>query len=131
MTNRPPDRVRVLLIDDDVRTVRLATMALQAHGLLVEGYPDPLIGLAAAVATPPAAIVLDLQMPSLDGFAFLRALRHEMAEPPPVLVWTGKDLTSREAALFADAGVRVIHKGPGTAELVTAVLDVIGPADRA
>ncbi|MEU4209665.1 response regulator transcription factor [Streptomyces sp. NPDC026206] len=93
----------VLVVDDDP-DVRAAVV----DGLAVEGYavrsaPDGLAALSAIAAAPPAAIVLDLAMPVLDGLAVCRRLR-ELGDRTPVLVLTARDAVSdRVAGLDAGA----------------------------
>ncbi|MEV5237797.1 response regulator transcription factor [Streptomyces cinnamoneus] len=93
----------VLVVDDDP-DVRAAVV----DGLTVEGYAvraaaDGLEALSAVAAAPPAAIVLDLAMPVLDGLAVCRRLR-ELGDRTPVLVLTARDAVSdRVAGLDAGA----------------------------
>ncbi|WP_190108304.1 response regulator transcription factor [Streptomyces cinnamoneus] len=93
----------VLVVDDDP-DVRAAVV----DGLTVEGYAvraaaDGLEALSAVAAVPPAAIVLDLAMPVLDGLAVCRRLR-ELGDRTPVLVLTARDAVSdRVAGLDAGA----------------------------
>ncbi|WP_370106991.1 response regulator transcription factor [Streptacidiphilus sp. BW17] len=84
---------RILVVDDDPE-VRAAV----ADGLAVEGY-DVLLAvdghdaLAKIAADEPAAIVLDLMMPVLDGLAVCRRLR-AIGDRTPVLVLTARDSVS-------------------------------------
>ncbi|MEU7136694.1 response regulator transcription factor [Streptomyces sp. NPDC046261] len=93
----------VLVVDDDP-DVRAAVV----DGLTVEGYTvrsaaDGLEALSAVAAAQPAAIVLDLAMPVLDGLAVCRRLR-ELGDRTPVLVLTARDAVSdRVAGLDAGA----------------------------
>ncbi|MGK5642171.1 response regulator transcription factor [Streptomyces sp. URMC 126] len=93
----------VLVVDDDPE-VRAAVV----DGLAVEGYDvrsaaDGLAALSAVAAAPPAAIVLDLAMPVLDGLAVCRRLR-ELGDRTPILVLTARDAVSdRVAGLDAGA----------------------------
>ncbi|MEV4441691.1 response regulator transcription factor [Streptomyces sp. NPDC049577] len=93
----------VLVVDDDP-DVRAAVV----DGLAVEGYAvrsaaDGLEALSAIAAAAPAAIVLDLAMPVLDGLAVCRRLR-ALGDRTPVLVLTARDAVSdRVAGLDAGA----------------------------
>jgi two-component system, cell cycle response regulator DivK len=66
---------RILLIEDNALNRYLATYLLQAHGYQVEQAVDGPTGLAAADAAPPDLILLDIQLPGMDGHAVARALR--------------------------------------------------------
>ena len=79
-------RVRVLVIDDSARNRQAIRQALaNAQDLEVAGYAgDGDEGLKLVHMLEPDVITLDLEMPRLDGFAFLRLLRS--SAPTPVLV---------------------------------------------
>jgi adenylate cyclase len=60
----------------------------------------------------PAVILLDLIMPEMDGFEFLRALRDDdKLAHTPVVVVTAKDLTPEDMNILATHTARVIYKG--------------------
>jgi CheY-like chemotaxis protein len=69
-------------------------------------------GLEATAAKKPCLILLDLMMPEMDGFGFLRALR-ERAEwrDIPVVVLTAKDITADDRRRLAGRADRVLQKG--------------------
>jgi len=66
---------RVLLVEDNAANMDLARYLLQAHGFLCDEAPDGESGLRMAAARPPDIVLCDLQLPGMDGFALLRALR--------------------------------------------------------
>jgi len=78
--------VRVLIIDDSafvrrtLRTLLLSSRDIEVVGTAVDGNE----GLAAVEKHDPDVITLDLEMPRLDGFAFLRILMRR--RPTPVIV---------------------------------------------
>lgn len=78
--------VRVLIIDDSafvrrtLRTLLLSSRDIEVVGTAVDGNE----GLAAVERHDPDVITLDLEMPRLDGFAFLRILMRR--RPTPVIV---------------------------------------------
>jgi CheY-like chemotaxis protein len=128
----PPARNRVLVVDDDESACRLATVTLEQAGYRVEAHVTPRRALDAARADPPAAIVLDLIMPELDGFQFLRQLRADRAtRATPVIVWTVKDLSADEADRLAGLVRRVVQKGTHAAELLRELETVLPPGGRA
>jgi two-component system cell cycle response regulator DivK len=65
----------VLLIEDNDQNRYLATYLLEQHGYRVVAAPDGLRGIALAQASPPDLILLDIQLPRMDGYAVARALR--------------------------------------------------------
>jgi two-component system response regulator CpxR len=72
---------RVLIVDDDEGLCRLIGGYLQPLGYRVDVEHDGLRGLARALGTPYAAIVLDVRLPRLNGIEVLRRLRETSRTP--------------------------------------------------
>ena len=67
----------------------------------------------------PAAVVLDLVMPEINGFEFLQHFRKTReGRRTPVIVWTGKDLTDAERRHLESAADSIVVKGDMTDELL-------------
>jgi PAS domain S-box-containing protein len=102
----------VLVVDDDLPAAKLLQLELRSLGFTVEHLPDGFSALAWSEGRRIRAVVLDLMMPGMDGFQFLRQFR---ARPEhvrvPVLIWTVKDLTSKEHRLLMASAQRVLAKG--------------------
>jgi CheY-like chemotaxis protein len=77
----------------------------------------------------PNLILLDLMMPEMDGFAFLRALRAEADwRDIPVVVLTAKDVTAEDRRRLAGRADRVLQKGQlGLADLSAALRSLVSP----
>jgi len=86
MNTPPRRRVRVLVVDDSVLNRRAITTRLQATGEIevVARAADGAEALKLAHDTRPDVITLDLEMPKMDGFSFLRLLM--ASRPTPVIV---------------------------------------------
>lgn len=67
----------VLVVDDNFVNLELARVTLQLAGLRVTGAIDGEQALAAVAAERPALILLDLQMPGMDGFEVARRLKSD------------------------------------------------------
>jgi hypothetical protein len=79
----------VLVVDDDPTIRELLTRALDRHGFQVMTANDGKAGLARARELLPAAIVLDVMMPELDGWAVLTELKGDAATADiPVVLLT-------------------------------------------
>src|SRR5262249_16054977 len=96
----PPDRgQKVRVVGDDPRALKLREATLTQVGYRPVCTPDGLSGLGAAEQERPAAVVLDLLMPGMDGFEFLDRFRRTAAgRRTPVIVWTVKELTEADRA---------------------------------
>lgn len=71
----PP--VRVLLIDDDRNTLATITRALESAGYQVTETGRGETGVELARQLRPDIVLCDLNMPGMDGYAVLRALKHD------------------------------------------------------
>jgi len=78
----------VLVIDDDPHARALLTRFLVREGYTVRTAADGASGLELARAAPPQAILLDVMMPRMDGWAVLSALKDdpELAAVPVIMV---------------------------------------------
>lgn len=71
----------ILVVDDEPKIVRLAQDYLERGGFRVQAVGDGKSALAAARQTRPDLIVLDLNLPELDGLDVCRTLRRESDVP--------------------------------------------------
>lgn len=104
--------LRVLVVDDSA-VVRQGVLMLLEHvpGMAVEVASDPLIARQKMKSQRPDVILLDLEMPRMDGLTFLRELMRE-AEPVPVVVCSGLAGPGSELAVRAlqEGAVEIIPK---------------------
>ena len=94
--------MRVLIAEDKVRMALLLQRALQREGYLAVAVHDGEAALAAIETQHLDAIVLDVMMPKLDGFAVLERMRGLKIKVPTLLL-TAKD-TSRDVIYGLDLG---------------------------
>src|SRR5690606_2053547 len=93
--------IRVLVVDDAVVMRRLVGDVLAAEpDIEVVTAANGRIGLSKLVQTSPDAVVLDIEMPELDGLGALRELRRTHPRLPVVMFST---LTERGAAATLEA----------------------------
>lgn len=71
----------ILVVDDEPKIVRLARDYLEQSGFRVFPVQDGITALAAARQEKPDLIVLDLNLPGMDGLDLCRALRRESSVP--------------------------------------------------
>jgi DNA-binding NarL/FixJ family response regulator len=87
--------ITVLIVDDHATFRTLARRMLEAQGYEVVGEADSGAGaLAAAARLQPGAVLLDIQLPDLDGFAVTEQLSR--GEHPPMVVL----VSSRDASAY-------------------------------
>src|SRR5207244_10333985 len=94
----------ILIADDNVDTREMYALYLTTVGYRVETAEDGHEAILKARAMHPDLIVMDLQMPKLDGWAAIRELQgRAMTAAIPVIVLTGHDFKAflKPAALAA------------------------------
>jgi two-component system KDP operon response regulator KdpE len=91
----------VLLVDDEPQLLRALSINLRARGYDVVVAPDGRRALAAAAASPPDLVILDLGLPDLDGVEVIGGLRGWTAVP--ILILSGRS-DSAEKVEALDAG---------------------------
>jgi two-component system, cell cycle response regulator DivK len=69
----------ILIVDDNPMNLRLARMLLTSVGYEVRTAQDAEHALAAVSEAPPRLILMDLQMPGMDGFELTRKLKADPA----------------------------------------------------
>jgi DNA-binding response OmpR family regulator len=86
---------RVLVVEDDKSTRLLVRRVLERDGFVVVEAVDGVSAMAAvtgAEGTPPVdLVILDLQLPRLNGLAVLRAMRRESVVPVIILSGRGEE----------------------------------------
>jgi two-component system, cell cycle response regulator DivK len=99
-------KTRILLIEDNPQNRYLVTFLLEHRGYEVVQAETGPQGLALAAEVRPALILLDIQLPGMDGYAVARALQGDpvLAGIPIVAVTSYAMVGDRERCL--DAGAR-------------------------
>jgi CheY-like chemotaxis protein len=117
----------VLVVDDDRELAESVADALVELGYRVECLHDGSAALERLVSGPlPAAIILDLLMPRMDGLEFLRSRRDNATlRNVPVVVLTGEETMTRQARELAN---EVLEKPVKLLMLVDAIRHVLEPA---
>jgi CheY-like chemotaxis protein len=83
---------RVVVVEDDRDVAELVEQVVAGGGHTVEHHVDGAAALQALLASPPDLVVLDIDLPSLDGLAILERLRrHDETADVPVLMLTAHD----------------------------------------
>lgn len=70
---------RVLIVDDNPTNLKLVAYLVKAHGYDVDTATDAESALAAIAAHRPRVILMDLQLPGIDGLELTRRLKADPA----------------------------------------------------
>jgi two-component system alkaline phosphatase synthesis response regulator PhoP len=92
---------KVLVVDDDVKTVELVRLYLNRDGYQVLTAYDGVEALNLARKGCPDLIVLDLMLPDIDGLEVCRTLRHE--SDVPIIMLTART-TDQDKLMGLDLG---------------------------
>ncbi len=105
---------KILIVDDDQGTTKLLEFILSKEGYDVASINNGGDTLSTALAYDPKLILLDLMMPSVDGFEVCRNLRakSEFAHIPIIFFSSVSDVAKKVAAFGSGASdyiVKPIH----------------------
>jgi CheY-like chemotaxis protein len=70
---------RVLIVDDNPTNLKLVAYLVKAHGYDVDTAGDAEAALTAIRANPPRVVLMDLQLPGVDGLELTRQLKADPA----------------------------------------------------
>ena len=93
---------RLLVVDDDANLRESLRFALACEGYSVSVAEDGRGALQAVAATPPDLVVLDLQMPEMDGIEVCRRIR-EGSSLPVIMLTARQGVSSRVQGLDSGA----------------------------
>ena len=105
---------RVLIVDDNPTNLKLVTYVVKAQGYDVDTAGDAQAALAAIAANKPACVLMDLQLPGIDGLELTRRLK---ADPKT------KDIAVIAVTAYAMKGDREKAIEAGCDDYVTKPID--------
>jgi DNA-binding response OmpR family regulator len=119
--------MRVLIVDDDMFVRRLVRTLLETEGMECYEADDGKQALEAARELRPDIIVLDVMLPSLNGYEICRTLKFDenFSDIPIVMLTSRSEPTDKETGYYTGADVYLTkpfeHK-----ELVEAIKHLAG-----
>ena len=118
---------KILIVDDDMETLRLVGMRLQRQGYEIAAANTGELALETAVKVKPSLIILDVVMPGMDGYQIARELRkNPLCTHIPILMFTAKNQMGDKIAGYGAGADDYLTKPVHPAELnahVKALLD--------
>jgi two-component system chemotaxis response regulator CheY len=118
-----------ILAVDDSRTIRdMLSLALRQAGFSPSLAEDGMHGLEVLNGMTPDAIITDINMPRMDGFGFIEAVRSQPAHrTTPILVLTTESAPQLKARARSAGATGWIVKPFDPEKLVRALTMVAGP----
>jgi DNA-binding response OmpR family regulator len=112
--------MRILVIEDEPRILGFLRSGLEAEGFTVDGAVDGVSGLSLALAEPYELVVLDLQLPRLDGLRLLEEV-HARRPTLPVLILSARTDVPTKLKGFELGAIDFVAKPFSFDELVARV----------
>jgi two-component system alkaline phosphatase synthesis response regulator PhoP len=118
---------KIMIIEDDKGLQDIYTINFESAGydVIIEG--DGLSGISAVVEKKPDIILLDVMMPNMDGFAFLKAMNENTSVNVPVVICSNlSDKETYDKAFAAGAAavlLKVNYSGKELVQKIDLILD--------
>jgi len=107
----PREDANILVVDDDSKTCDFVSELLQSKGYRPVAVPNGRDAMSVLDRITTDAIVLDLNMPEMDGFEVLKRLNDDPAlKEIPVLVLTAKELSETQIELLSRQARALMRK---------------------
>ncbi len=113
---------KLLLVDDDARNLFALTKVLRARGFTIEIAPDGARALALLQESRFDAVLTDIMMPDMDGYALIREIRTSGNGEIPIIAITAKAMQGDDA-LCLQAGATAYLAKPVDVNRLLEMLD--------
>ncbi|MCC6613548.1 MAG: response regulator [Anaerolineae bacterium] len=117
---------RILVVDDDLDSLKLIGLMLQRNGYEVSAANTGSQALTKAMAEHPDLIILDVMMPDMNGYEVCRRLRLNVdTKTIPIIMFTAKTLIDDKVAGFEAGADDYLTKPTHPAELASRVKAIL------
>jgi DNA-binding response OmpR family regulator/CO dehydrogenase nickel-insertion accessory protein CooC1 len=122
---------KILIIDDDVDTLKLVGMMLEKQGYQILAASSGEQGLTLAEAENPDLVLLDVMMPEMDGYEVARRLRaNPLTATTPILMFTAKTQLDDKVTGFEAGADDYLTKPTHPSELSAHVKALLGRSSK-
>lgn len=115
-------RGRILVVDDNAINRKVAARMLERLGFEVDVANDGAEGVRLATATTYTTVLMDCQMPVMDGYEATRRIQTLLGEDSPVIIALTAGALPADRARALDAGMDAFLTKPITVETIEAAL---------
>ncbi len=118
---------KVLIIEDNDNNMALITFILKKQGYGIIKAKDGRNGISLAKADRPAFIILDIQLPDMDGIEVLKAIRNsEVNSDIPIIAMTSYAMSGDRERLLQAGCNGYIEKPIDPAAIMNQIREIIG-----
>jgi len=91
---------RVLIIEDNLEIQEIYKINFESEDFMVKTSPDWLEGIVTLLEFKPDIIVLDIMMPKMDGFEFLKTIQEQSSIKIPIIICSNLNSKNDEKKAF-------------------------------
>ena len=114
----PDSKFKVLIVDHDVTNLRLARRVLESDGFDVRDATDAISAFEVLKGCRPAMMVVDIQLPGMDGWELTRRLKANFATRDiPIIIVTAYGSIADRAYSMAAGCVEFVEKPISSTDL--------------
>lgn len=117
-----PSTEHIMIIDDTPENLQVLSALLEQQGYTVSAFPRGAMALAAAGRKPPDLVLLDINMPVMNGFEVCKAFKADTAlRDIPIIFISALDDTENKVMALTSGGVDYVSKPFQTEEIYARV----------
>lgn len=121
---------KILIIEDNVQNLYMMRFLLEKNGFAVIGAEDGRKGIEMALSCRPLAILLDIQLPEMDGYAVAAELKkHSELDKVPIIAVTSYAMVGDRENILAAGATGYIEKPINPETFVAEIMQYL-PKDR-
>lgn len=129
---RPEERrkaLRILSTDDDSNIRALLWGMLSDAGHEVEFARDGEEVFQRLAAKPYDLVILDVNMPKMNGYKVSELIHEKLPRPPKVIIFTGRDLEAEKLQFVCSGADAILNKGTGNDKLMDTIASLFAQKD--
>src|SRR5437879_3025846 len=116
---------KVLIVDDDPVHLKLMRKWLETEGFAVTTHDSPFGATARMFRLRPQIVLLDVQMPGLEGSSLIELLRRPASIDPTVILCSCRDQTELDALALQHGAAGAIQKTPRREDFIRQLRHVL------
>jgi CheY-like chemotaxis protein len=121
----------LLIIEDNAQNFYMMRFLLEKNGFTIVGAENGREGIERALECNPKAILLDIQLPEMDGYAVARELKkHPELDPVPIIAVTSYAMVGDREKIMEAGATGYIEKPINPDTFVTEILQYMQDQEK-